>query len=135
MTENDLSKNPLNFPFTGKEGKLGISKLKNNTSTGPELTCILNEVIKTCSNILLKTLVKRSDKVLSVGPLDFSEAFDSVWRTAFLFKLARKRVSGNFHELINHMYMYSSTMCAMKENTQCSQIKGTTSVPLYSIYL
>jgi hypothetical protein len=35
--EIDLSHNPLDFPFTCKEVKLGISKLKNNKSAGPDL--------------------------------------------------------------------------------------------------
>jgi hypothetical protein len=49
--------------------KLGISKLKNNKSAGPDL--IWNEFIKTSSNMLLKTLVKLFDKVhvLSIGQI------------------------------------------------------------------
>jgi hypothetical protein len=47
--------------------KLGNSKLKNNKSAGPDL--VLNEFIKTSSNILLKILVKLVDKVSSIGQI------------------------------------------------------------------
>ena len=49
--EESISKNPLEFPFTCKEIKQAIVKLKNNKSAGNDL--IINEFIKTGSVVLL----------------------------------------------------------------------------------
>ena len=60
---NEINKfTPLDYPFTWAEVKLGIKNLKNDKSAGPDL--VLNEVIKSTSDILLMTLTKFSYKLL-----------------------------------------------------------------------
>jgi hypothetical protein len=50
--------------------------------------------------------------------VDFSKAYDSVWRHGLLFKLLNYEIGGNFYECIKHMY--SNTSCAIKEKQMCS---------------
>ena len=56
---------PLDYPFTCTEVKLGIKNLKNGKSAGPDL--LLNEFIKATSDILLMTLTKLFNKILTTG--------------------------------------------------------------------
>ena len=65
---------PLDFPFTGKEVRKGISKLKNNKQPGLDL--IHNEFIKLGSEILLLPLVKLFNRILNSG------AFPESWNVS-----------------------------------------------------
>ena len=69
---------PLDFPFSCKEVRLGIKNLRNGKSCGPDL--VLNEFIKTSSNLLLPTLVKLFNKILNVGkiPQAWNQSFITV---------------------------------------------------------
>ena len=60
-----MKKTPLDFPFTCKEVKLGISCIKSHKKEGPDL--ILNEFIKSSSNIMLLTIVKLFNRILDDG--------------------------------------------------------------------
>ena len=83
---------------------------------------------RTTDNIfVLKTLINKyihkSNKDLFVSFIDFTKAFDTIWRPALLYKLAKKGVGGKFYELIKNMY--SNTKCAIKQNNLCSKFFST----------
>ena len=70
---NDLEMNtegPLDFPFTCKEVRSGITKLKNNKQPGIDL--ILNEFIKFGKDILLLPVVKLFNRILKSGTFPHS---------------------------------------------------------------
>ena len=56
--------------------------------------------------------------------LNFSKAFDTVWRPALLYKILRKGIGGNFFNIIKHMY--STTKCAVRQGNLCSDFFNTT---------
>ena len=56
--------------------------------------------------------------------MDFSKAFDTVWRPALLYKILRKGIGGNFFNIIKHMY--STTKCAVRQGSLCSDFFNTT---------
>ena len=56
-----------NYPFTHSEVKLGIKNLKCGKSPGQDL--ILNEFIKSSSNILLSVITKLFNKILLSGEI------------------------------------------------------------------
>lgn len=60
----------LDIPFTCKEIKVGIKRLKNGKSASLDL--ILNEFIKAGSNILITTLTKLFNKILNSGKISRS---------------------------------------------------------------
>ena len=57
--------NPLDYPFTYREVKLGIKNLKIGKSPGQDQ--ILNEFIKSGSNVLLPLITKLFNKILASG--------------------------------------------------------------------
>lgn len=79
---------------------------------------------RTTDNIfILKTLVnkyfgKKKDN-LYVCYVDFSKAFDTVWRSALMYKMYKKGIGGNFYKLLCDMY--SNTMYSCKNNNMLSE--------------
>ena len=66
----------LDVPFTCKEIKDGIKRLKTDKTGGPDL--ILNEFIKAGSNTLVLTLTKLFNKILNSGQ------FPKIWNLSLL---------------------------------------------------
>ena len=64
---NIMENKPLDFPFTPKEVKIGISSLKSGKCSGVDL--VLNEFIKISSNVLLDVIVKLFNKILLSGKM------------------------------------------------------------------
>ena len=75
-TLEQITKGPLDYAFNCKEVKQGISRLKNNKQPG--LDQVLNEFIKSGSNILLLPLVKLFNKILSSG------TFPDAWNISLI---------------------------------------------------
>ena len=63
---------------------------------------------RTTDNIfVLRTLIqkyKKSKKKLYACFVDFSKAFDSIWRDGLLYKLQHYQITGKIFKLIAHMY-------------------------------
>jgi hypothetical protein len=72
--ENDASL--LNIPFTCKEIKVGIKTLKRGKNGGPDL--ILNELLKSSSNVMSLVFTKLFNKILDTGK------FPYVWNLPLL---------------------------------------------------
>ena len=84
---------------------------------------------RTTDNIfILKTLMNKylfkEKKQLFLCFVDFSKAFDTVWRPALLYKILIKRIGGNFFNIIKHMF--STTKCAVRQGNLCSDFLNTT---------
>jgi hypothetical protein len=65
---------------------------------------------------VLKALIdkyKVLKKDLYICFVDFSKAYDNVWRNALLYKLLLHEIGGNFYNCIKNMY--AETLCAVKE--------------------
>ena len=67
---------PLDYPFTCKEVRSGIAKLKNNKQPGLDL--ILNEFIKYGKDILLLPIVKLFNRILNSGTFPHNWNFSLV---------------------------------------------------------
>jgi len=72
--DNDAS--PLNIPFTCKEIKDGIKTLKRGKNGGPDL--ILNEFLKSSSNVMSLVLTKLFNKILD------TRKFPNAWNLSLL---------------------------------------------------
>lgn len=72
---------PLDFPFTCKEVRSGITKLKNNKQPGIDL--ILNEFMKYGKDILLLPVVKLFNRILKSG------TFPDSWNVSLVSFLAK----------------------------------------------
>ena len=79
--DNDTS--PQNIPFTCKEIKDGLKTLKRGKSGGPDL--ILNEFLKSSSNVMSLVLTKLSNKILDTGK------FPKVWHLSLLTPIYKSR--------------------------------------------
>ena len=73
------SPSPLDYPFTYREIKEGISKLKSSKTAGPDM--ILNEFIKVGSSVMNSTLIKLFNKVLQDGQMP------ETWNLSFISSL------------------------------------------------
>jgi exonuclease III len=70
---------------------------------------------------VLKTVIdkyKMLKKDLFVCFVDFSKAYDNVWRNALLYKILLQNVGGNFYKCIKNMY--AKTLCVVKEGNYYS---------------
>ena len=79
---------------------------------------------RTTDNIfVLRTLVNKylhkKKKNLYACFVDFSKAFDTVWRSALLYKINKKGIGGNFLKLLNNMY--TNTFYSCKKDNQISE--------------
>ena len=72
---------------------------------------------------MYKYLIKEKKQLLLCF-VDFSKAFDTVWRPALLYKILRKGIGGNFFNIIKHMF--STTKCAVRQGNLCSDFLNTT---------
>jgi len=101
----------LDIPFTCKEIKVGIKRLKNGKSAGLDL--ILNEFIKAGSNILITTLTKLFNKILNSGK------FPKVWNISLLTSIYK---SGDPSDCGNYRGI-SLTSCLGKLFTSLLQLR------------
>ena len=73
----------------------------------------------------LKTLINKyvykNKTPIYAAFIDFSKAFDSVWRPGLYKKLLNLGIGGNFYRVLKSMY--SSTKFAIKKNGLISQTK------------
>ena len=99
------------IPFTCKEIKVGIKRLKNGKSAGLDL--ILNEFIKAGSNILITTLTKLFNKILNSGK------FPKVWNISLLTSIYK---SGDPSDCGNYRGL-SLTSCLGKLFTSLLQLR------------
>ena len=60
----------------------------------------------------------KEKKQLFLCFVDFSKAFDAVWRPALLYKILRKEIGGNLFNINKHMY--PTTKRAFRLRNLCS---------------
>ena len=126
-------KNPSNYrglSVTSCMGKLFNGLLQNRLNSYLENKKLLSDNQfgfrknhRTTDNIfILKTLINKYLKLkkqkLFACFIDFTKAFDSVDRTALLYKLYKKGVGGKFYSLIKSMYSLTKYSC--KDKFHCS---------------
>ena len=81
----------------------------------PRIKLVFRKGSRTSDHVLvLKSLIDKyingsGKSYLYVCFIDFSAAFDTVWRNELLYKLAQKGVGGQFLQVIRNMY--SSVFC------------------------
>ena len=95
--------NELSFSISDDEIRKAIAKLKNSKASGSDF--ILNEMLKVGSDLLLPTLLKLFNKVLSLGK------FPDSWRCSLLTPLHKKgdkSVPSNFRGIA-----ISSNICKL----------------------
>ena len=103
---------------------------------------------RTCDHILtLKTIIdkyinKLSQKYLYTCFVDFKSAFDTIWRSALLYKLITHNIGGNFLGIIKDMYkkvVYSvkcGSGCTDKFSSSIGVKQGGVLSPLlFNLYL
>lgn len=54
---------------------------------------------------ILNKYINKLKKPVFVAFIDFSKAFDSVWRSALFYKMLTLGIGGNFYRIIKHMHM------------------------------
>ena len=74
--------------------------------------------------ILVDKYVKKLKSPLYVCFVDFKEAYDSVWRQAFLYKLLGLNINGLFFNILKSMYG-NNEMCVRVSNSHLSHFLET----------
>lgn len=109
--------------FTGLLQKRLDNYLESNNLLS-QYQCGFRKNHKTTDNIfVLKTLINKylhtKKQNLYVCFVDFSKAFDTVWRSALLYKLNKKGIGGNFLKLM--IDMYTNTYYSYRKGNQISE--------------
>ena len=73
---------------------------------------------------LINKYLKQSKKKIYACFVDFSKAFDTVWRHGMFKKLLQLGIGGNFYKVIKHMYMHSKFV--VKKDNLISNEKNST---------
>jgi hypothetical protein len=93
--------------------------LTENSIIRPEQGGFRKNFRTTDSMFVLKTLQDKYKYIIKTGLytcfVDFSKAFDSVWRPGLLYKLKKSNVTGNVYKIIRSMFLNTSTQVKLSQ--------------------